>query len=78
MFGSFEPTGGGGSSAAPRKKATFTYFVRQCAPMNQPRPSTPQSGEFHFTALATSGTVATTSASSQRPTSAFQPGIAAI
>src|SRR3954469_23605547 len=38
----------------------------------------PYSGEFHFTALHTPGTVCTISASSRRPTSRFQPGIAAM
>src|SRR3982074_1347249 len=45
-------------------------------PRNQPRPSTPYSGEFHLTALRTSGTVRTMSASRRRPTSRFQPGMA--
>src|SRR5438105_11447163 len=38
----------------------------------------PYNGEFHFTALRTLGTFRTMSASSQRPTSLFQPGIAAM
>src|SRR6266849_7319049 len=46
--------------------------------MNQPWPSMPYNGEFHFTALRTLGTFRTMSASSQRPTSRFQPGIAAM
>src|SRR5258706_13687181 len=38
----------------------------------------PYNGEFHFTALRTSGTIRTMSASSRRPTSRFQPGIPAM
>src|SRR5262245_48371007 len=38
----------------------------------------PYNGEFHFTALRTLGTVRTMSASSQRPTSRFQPGMPAM
>ena len=46
----------------PRKKATFTYFVKQWTPRNQPWPSTPYSGEFHLTALRTPETVRTINA----------------
>src|SRR5205823_12278545 len=38
----------------------------------------PYNGEFHFTALRTLGTFRTMSASSRRPTSRFQTGIAAM
>src|SRR5881296_1845628 len=38
----------------------------------------PYNGEFHFTALRTLGTLRTMSASRRRPTSRFQPGIAAM
>src|SRR5256885_14600310 len=38
----------------------------------------PYNGEFHFTALRTLSTFRTMSASSQRPTSRFQPGIPAM
>src|SRR3954471_2086541 len=38
----------------------------------------PYIGVFHFTALRTLGTFRTMSASSRRPTSRFQPGIAAM
>src|SRR5918999_1956544 len=54
------------------------YFVKQWMPRNQPCPSTPYSGELHFTAFRTLGTVRTMSASRRFPRSRFQPGIAAI
>src|SRR5512134_2541493 len=38
----------------------------------------PYMGEFHFTALRTSGTLRTMSASRRFPSSRFQPGIAAM
>src|SRR5262245_25245881 len=44
----------------------------------KPSSSTPHSGEFHFTALRTSGTAATTISSIRRPTSLFHSGIAAM
>src|SRR6266481_21859 len=47
-------------------------------PKNQPWPSMPYNGEFHFTALRTLGTFRTMSASRRRPTSRFQPGIPAM
>ena len=54
------------------------HFVKQWMPRSQPWPSNPCSGEFHLTALRTPGTVRTMSASRRRPTSRFQPGMAAM
>src|ERR1700674_2888843 len=48
------------------------------SPRNQPWPSMPYNGEFHFTALRTLGTFRTMSASRRFPRSRFQPGIAAM
>src|SRR5436190_23840088 len=47
-------------------------------PRNEPWPSRPYSGEFHLTALRAPGTVRTMSVSRRRPTSRFQPGMAAM
>src|ERR1700730_9776333 len=48
------------------------------SPRNQPWPSMPYNGEFHFTALRTLGTFRTMSASRRFPRSRFQPGIPAM
>jgi hypothetical protein len=69
--------GGTGSSEVPRKNC-WMYFVWQRKARNQPSPSWPWNGWFHFTALRTSGTVRTIRPSSCSPSERFQPGMAAM
>ena len=72
------PPDGIGSSEVPLKKVILTYLVRQWTLTNQPCPSIPYNGEFHFTAFDTFEISRVMRESNQTPTPCFHSGIAEI